>query len=731
MSRTLALLVPGVLLAACGGDSGDSTSSARLYPVAEVSAERLEFDEVAWGDSLTRRVYLRNAGDYPMGVGSIALGEGEMEENFALSVDFDLVECPDDGGDSAGDSGSTTARISVVAPPPASDTGDYYADGGATDSGHSGLGSGSRVLGPGCSLPIDVTLTPSRVGEIVGSIRIETVDEVISDGSDAEQTYWADPDNSYLVVLLDGQGTKGAPNIFVSPRAVNFGTVWEGESKSSLIDVWNTGEGDLLLDAPYLDDSCDPGFAIDWSYDQDFVLAGGSLTGIEATFTPTSDDAAECILWVKSDDPDEPFIDIPMEGNVGNDPTECDPEVRIITPSVGYQHLTGDDVPLSFKVFDCNEPATNLTVSVRSGVLKTDDPILIENFHPPDESGYVQTTIPRKLLAAGTDTIIVRVQDSAGNRTDATTTVLYRATYPPSDDDGDGFGEVESEGSIDCDDANPYTYPQAAERYDSADNDCDGVVDEGTEGYDDDGDGYSEADGDCDDKDDASHPGAPEEPDYRDNNCDGRIDENTTLSDDDGDGFAESEGDCDDGDADINPRATEYCDGIDNDCNGISDERDGCVDLVTDPILVGGIRASRTAIGLGETVDLTAWAFDADGDPITYAWQQDPVLTNRGFVAIDQPGSVSPTFTAPSSFPERRTESETYTITLRISDPNMGVDFDDVEITVYAEPVALTDAPASATGDNGAGCGKNSAAAVVLPGLLSLLALTGRRRRQD
>ena len=34
---------------------------------------------------------------------------------------------------------------------------------------------------------------------------------------------------------------------------------------------------------------------------------------------------------------------------------------------------------------------------------------------------------------------------------------------------------------------------------DADDNDCDGLVDEGTEGADDDGDSFSELDGDCDD----------------------------------------------------------------------------------------------------------------------------------------------------------------------------------------------------------------------------------------
>ena len=50
------------------------------------------------------------------------------------------------------------------------------------------------------------------------------------------------------------------------------------------------------------------------------------------------------------------------------------------------------------------------------------------------------------------------------------------------------------------------TNPGAVEQPDWRDNDCDGVVDEGTENYDDDGDGYTEVGGDCDDNDPGISP---------------------------------------------------------------------------------------------------------------------------------------------------------------------------------------------------------------------------------
>ncbi|MDP2305281.1 MAG: MopE-related protein, partial [Pseudomonadota bacterium] len=142
------------------------------------------------------------------------------------------------------------------------------------------------------------------------------------------------------------------------------------------------------------------------------------------------------------------------------------------------------------------------------------------------------------------------------------------------DDDGDGFTEVMG----DCDDGTASRHPGADELPDALDSDCDGVVDEGTALFDDDGDGFVEAVGcagcdDCDDADPLTFPGAPERADGRDNDCDGAVDEGTEAFDDDGDGWTELEGDCDDAAIQAFPDAQEAVDGVDGDCNGLVDDR--------------------------------------------------------------------------------------------------------------------------------------------------------------
>ncbi len=110
--------------------------------------------------------------------------------------------------------------------------------------------------------------------------------------------------------------------------------------------------------------------------------------------------------------------------------------------------------------------------------------------------------------------------------------------FPDPDGDGavvateldlDCDGEVEVfEGSRDCAEGDPRV-PRPEEPVPTGvDEDCDGLVDEGTVVFDDDGDGYSEEKGDCRDDDPAVSPRAKESPDCKDNDCDGQVDDGVT-----------------------------------------------------------------------------------------------------------------------------------------------------------------------------------------------------------
>ncbi len=148
-----------------------------------------------------------------------------------------------------------------------------------------------------------------------------------------------------------------------------------------------------------------------------------------------------------------------------------------------------------------------------------------------------------------------------------------------TDRDGDGFTEAQgdcNDGPISLDPAAGTISPGAVEICDGLDNNCDGQL-MGAE-QDTDGDGYVTCwpppdpliaiqGGDCDNSQSLVNPSRTEIANGVDDDCNGLVDDGTTSFDDDGDGFTEDQGDCDDSDPNRAPSNTELCDGVDNDCD--------------------------------------------------------------------------------------------------------------------------------------------------------------------
>jgi competence protein ComEC len=146
--------------------------------------------------------------------------------------------------------------------------------------------------------------------------------------------------------------------------------------------------------------------------------------------------------------------------------------------------------------------------------------------------------------------------------------------YP--DRDGDGFGAERPpllgclgppgwvERSGDCDDDDPERHPEASERCDGLDDDCDGQVDED----------FVE----------------PQQAWYPDLDGDGWGDPlGEQLRCGGGEGLVRQVGDCDDDDPRLHPASREPCDGLDNDCDGLVDE--GCAGRCRDGVKGGPFEA--------------------------------------------------------------------------------------------------------------------------------------------
>jgi formylglycine-generating enzyme required for sulfatase activity len=230
-------------------------------------------------------------------------------------------------------------------------------------------------------------------------------------------------------------------------------------------------------------------------------------------------------------------------------------------------------------------------------------------------------SLPALLLLAGCPGPSPKPDPDNSGDTDsgADPTLCTNTVY--ADRDADGFGDpaISTTGdpaadcappaglvdnALDCDDSASGVHPDAEERCDGLDNDCDGAIDPGTAAdaqawyLDLDGDGWGQ---------DAAPTLACAQPE----------------------GSVRGSGDCDDADAAISPAADEACDGGDNNCDGLVDEEDPFVSCNSAPSLTGAA-LSPDPIRTGDAVTCSpvGWR-DEDGDPeqVRVAWTRDGSLS--------------------------------------------------------------------------------------------------------
>jgi len=137
-----------------------------------------------------------------------------------------------------------------------------------------------------------------------------------------------DPDAPEVVIPVDLR-VIGAPDISLSGTTLDFGVAYLGFSRSATLTISNDGIDDLTasVDVDHADVSVDPSSLV--------VPAGGSRD-LSVTFRPTQPGLLQGILTIRTNDPDEATVTVPLEGTA-----LLPPDIAVTPGSIGADLLTG------------------------------------------------------------------------------------------------------------------------------------------------------------------------------------------------------------------------------------------------------------------------------------------------------------------------------------------------------------------------------------------------------
>lgn len=122
-----------------------------------------------------------------------------------------------------------------------------------------------------------------------------------------------DPDEAQVNVGLSGTGCD-PQDIAVDPAAVDFGPVYQGQTKDTTVVVSNTGCQDLEVTATNITGTNTDQFSI-FSGGGAFTVSGGGTHPITVRFSPTSGSGKSAQLEISSNDPDEDPIVVNLNGS--------------------------------------------------------------------------------------------------------------------------------------------------------------------------------------------------------------------------------------------------------------------------------------------------------------------------------------------------------------------------------------------------------------------------------
>lgn len=154
--------------------------------------------------------------------------------------------------------------------------------------------------------------------------------------------------NDHMLTAVE----KRQQDILVYPEHINFGNLISGqESSTKYFSIINTGDDDLIIDAPVLV-SGNSRFTF-YSYEDSYTIPPGDYTEFSVTYEPKTYESNGGYVEILSNDEDEPVVNITLEGygdaplvnlspldfNYGDISIGCDNEERITIRNDGNLNL--------------------------------------------------------------------------------------------------------------------------------------------------------------------------------------------------------------------------------------------------------------------------------------------------------------------------------------------------------------------------------------------------------
>ncbi len=197
-----------------------------------------------------------------------------------------------------------------------------------------------QTLAPSVQATITLTFTPQAVGGQSGNLTISS----------------DDPDEGTVKVGLSGNGIAkpAAPDIAVSPEALDFGDVYVGSSKSLNVTISNVGDAGLTIYGVTTDND-------KFSTTNITSLGAGESANVTVTFAPTDLGPQSGNLTISSDDPDEPAVKVTLSGNGIAKPAAPDIDVSPLALDFGNVYLGSTSSPQTVTVK--NVGTANLTIT--------------------------------------------------------------------------------------------------------------------------------------------------------------------------------------------------------------------------------------------------------------------------------------------------------------------------------------------------------------------------------